>query len=81
MVNKRHKNRSFAAKAIAEKGVPVMYFCSGCVTANPNHFEKSCFVVSDNNICSRCVRLGRKYDLFFPNLFMNNDCVLYINRF
>ena len=79
MVNKRHKNRFLAAKVIAEKNVLVMYPCFGYLTANPNHFEKSCFVASDENVCSRCVRFGRKWDLFFSNLFVNNDCVLCVN--
>ena len=65
MVNNRHKNRFFAVKVIAEKNFPAIYPCFGCVTANPNHFEKPCFVASDDIVYSRCVRLGRKCDLFF----------------
>ena len=52
-----------------------MFLCSGCKTTNPDHFEKSCIVAPNNNICSRCVRFGRLCDFFFRNLFVNNDCV------
>ena len=67
MVNKRHKNRFFAVKIIAQKGVFVIYPDYGCVKTNPNHFEFFCFVASNNNIYSRFVRFGRFYDLFFSN--------------
>ena len=65
MVNKRYKTRFLVVKVIAEKNVFAMYFCFGCVTANPNDFGKSCFVASNDIVYSRCVRLGRKCDLFF----------------
>ena len=65
MVSKQHRNRFLVVKFIFEKKNPVMFLCFGCNTTNPDHFEKSCIVVSNNNIYSRCVRFGRFYDLFF----------------
>ena len=64
MVGKQHKNRFLAARLIFEKKNPVMFFCFGCKTANPDHPEKLCIVASNNNVYSRCVRLGRPCDLF-----------------
>ena len=64
MVNKQHKNRFLAARFIFEKNFPVMYFCSGCKTANPNHPEKLCIVAPNNDVCSRYIRFGRHCDLF-----------------
>ena len=42
-----------------------MFFCFGCKTTNPDHFEHSCIVTLNNIICSRCVRLGRPCEFFF----------------
>ena len=64
MVSKQHKNCFFTARIILEKRFLVMFPCFGCKTTNPDHFEKSCIVAPNNNICSRCVRLGRPCDLF-----------------
>ena len=65
MVSRQHQNRLLVVKLIFEKKVPVIFLCSGCKTTNPDHFEKSCIVVSNNNVYSRCVRFGRLCDLFF----------------
>ena len=65
MVSKQYRNGLFAAKIIFEKKVPVMFFCFGCKTTNPDHFEKSCIVAPNNNIYSRCIRFGRLCDFFF----------------
>ena len=77
MVSKQHRNRFLAARFIFEKSFPVMFPCyvsllcfpvmfpcSGCKTTNPNHFEKSCIVAPNNDVCSHCVRLNRHCDLF-----------------
>ena len=64
MVSKQHKNRLFTARIIFEKGVLVMFPCSGCKTTNFDHPEKSCIVAPNDNVCSRCVRFGRPCDLF-----------------
>ena len=64
MVSRRHQNRFFAVKVILEKGTPVIFPCSGCKTAQPEHPEKSCVVAPDDNVYSRCVRFGRSCDLF-----------------
>ena len=65
MVSKQHRNRFLAVKIIFEKKNPVMFLCSGYKTTNPDHPEKSCIVVSNNNIYSRCIRFGRLCDFFF----------------
>ena len=65
MVSKQYRNRLFAVKFIFEKKVFVMFPCSGCKTINPDHFEKSCIVALNNNVCSRCVRFGRVCNFFF----------------
>ena len=64
MVSKQYRNRFFVARFIFEKSFPVMFFCFGCKTTNFDRFEKLCIVVSNNDVCSRCVRFGRHCDLF-----------------
>ena len=68
MVSKQYKNRFFLARFIFEKKFPVMFFCFGCKTANPDHFKKSCIVASNDNVYSRCVRFGRFCDLFISEI-------------
>ena len=74
MVSKKHQNRFFAVKFIFEKSVFVIFPCFGYKTTNPEHFEKSCIVASNNNVYSRCVRFGSALWFFFRNLSVNNDC-------